>query len=304
VAALLLVGTAVEAASPIAVTLDDLPVGPPGRHTTEQQADITRRLVASLAERRVPAIGFVNEAKLEVDGGVDPRRVALLEAWLEGGLELGNHGYAHLDLHEVDVERWLADVVRGERVTRGLVAARGGSLGWFRHPFLHAGRSREVQARVEAFLRQRGYRIAPVTIDNGEWLYADLYADAWNRGERRRMRRLGRGYVGYMLDVAAYYERQSRAILGRPIPHVLLLHANALNADWLGTLLDRLAARGHAWVPLAEAVADPAYARPIDGYLGPGGITWLHRWAITEGLPSSLFAGEPKVPRWVRKGVS
>ncbi len=285
----------------IAITVDDLPIAPPGRHSTAQQEEITDQLLAVLAAHKVPAIGFVNEAKLEVDGVVDPRRVALLERWLAAGHELGNHGYAHLDLHRVDAETWLADALRGERVTRPLVEARGGELAWFRHPFLHTGRTAEIQRRTAAALAENGYRIAPVTVDNGEWIYADAYAHAWNRGDRAAMERLGRDYVRYMLEVVEFYEGQSRAIVGELIPQTLLIHAYALNADHLDPLLTALEERGYQWIPLAEAAAHPAYERPTDGYTGAGGITWLHRWAITAGMDPAIFRGEPEVPAWVEE---
>jgi peptidoglycan/xylan/chitin deacetylase (PgdA/CDA1 family) len=284
----------------MAITVDDLPVAPPSRHDLEQQRAITAKLLEVLAAHRVPAIGFVNEAKLEVDGVVDPARVGLLEQWLDRGLELGNHGHSHLSLHRVDPEEWLADVKKGERVSRPLVEARGGNLGWFRHPFLHAGRSAEVQAHTAAELGRMGYRVAPVSIDNSEWVYGAVYADAWNRGDRELMQRIGEDYVRYMLDVVAYYEGQAARIVGdEAFPQILLIHAYALNADWLGTLLERLEARGYRWIPLAEAMQHPAYQRPIDGFAGAGGITWLHRWAITSDMDRSIFAGEPEVPEWI-----
>ena len=34
-----------------------------------------------------------------------------------------------------------------------------------------------------------------------------------------------------------------------------------------------------------------------DAYVGPAGITWLHRWALTRGMPGATFAGEPEVPQ-------
>lgn len=286
---------------PIAVTVDDLPVAPPGAHSVEQQETITRRLLTTLARHEIQAVGFVNTAKLEVEGEVEARRVALLEAWLEAGHALGNHGHAHLDLHRVGPERWLADVRRGEDPLRELLARHGERLRWFRHPFLHTGRSRAVRERVEGALAERGYRIAPVTLDNGEWLYGGAYAEAFERGDGETMRRCGTDYVRYMLEVVDFYEGQTEAIVGRPIPHVLLVHAYALNADWLDELLAALEARGATWVPLASALEDPVYERPTGGYTGPGGITWLHRWAITAGLDRSIFAGEPEVPGWVRE---
>jgi peptidoglycan/xylan/chitin deacetylase (PgdA/CDA1 family) len=285
----------------IAVTVDDLPVTPPDRHTTEQQERITARLLATLAAHKVPAIGFVNEGKLEVDGAVDPRRLALLERWLDAGMDLGNHGHSHLDLHRVDAARWLEDVLRGERVTRPLVEKRGRKLQWFRHPFLHAGRSKEVQSQVETFLTRHGYRVAPVTIDNGEWIYGGAYANAWNRGDQELMKRLGEDYLRYMQDVVTFYEDQSEKIVKRRIPQVLLVHAYALNADWLGELLDRLERKGYRWITLDEAMKDPAYQLPADGYVADAGITWLHRWAITAKMDRQIFRGEPEVPGWVEE---
>ena len=91
----------------------------------------------------------------------------------------------------------------------------------------------------------------------------------------------------------------SEAIVGRPIPHVLLIHAYALNADWLDELLTALQHREYRWVKLEDALEDPVYARAIDGWIGRGGITWLHRWAITEDLDRSVFKGEPELPAWV-----
>jgi predicted alpha/beta superfamily hydrolase len=161
-----------------------------------------------------------------------------------------------------------------------------------------------VQRRSTRFLTRHGYRVAPVTIDNNEWIYADAYADAWNRVDTAVMERLGRDYVRYMLEVVAYYESQALAIAGEPIPHTLLVHAYALNADWLDPLLDALEARGYGWVSLEEATGHPVYARVTDGYAGEGGISWLHRWAITEGRDAAIFRGEPEVPDWVRELAS
>lgn len=282
------------------VTVDDLPVGPPRRHTLEQERRVTEQLVETLIERGVPAVGFVNQSKVEVDGVVDPARVRLLERWLDAGLELGNHGHSHLDLHCVSVDAWIEDVDRGETVLRPMMAARGVALRYFRHPFLHTGRSEALQSEAAGALAERGYTVAPVTIDNSEWIYGDVYADAFNRGDTALMARLADSYVDYMVEMVAYYELQAEAIAGREIPQVLLVHAYALNADHLGALLDALSARGWRWVPLDEALDDPVYRRPTGGYTGPGGITWLHRWAITADVDRRVFAGEPEVPSWVR----
>ncbi len=140
----------------------------------------------------------------------------------------------------------MADVFRGEAETRKLVEASGGELCYFRHPFLHTGMSVEIQAETGQFLASHGYTVAPVTMDNSEWIYGRAYAKAYNGGDEELKERIGQDYVRYMLEVVAFYEGQSEAIVGRAIPHVLLVHAYALNADWLGRLLmsSRIAATG------------------------------------------------------------
>lgn len=55
---------------------------------------------------------------------------------------------------------------------------------------------------------------------------------------------------------------------------------------------------GYEFVSLEAALEDPAYAS-ADDYFGPSGITWLHRWALTQGKRGAFFAGEPEVPEWI-----
>jgi peptidoglycan/xylan/chitin deacetylase (PgdA/CDA1 family) len=281
------------------ITVDDLPVAQPSWHSDSQMDQITEDLLATFRGHGVPAVGFINEGKLENSGDVDNFRLGLLERWLKAGLELGNHGYAHLDLHRVSPDAWMADVIRGEVETRKLVEASGGTLRYFRHPFLHVGMTVEVQKETSAFLDSRGYTVAPVTIDNSEWVYGRAYARAYNDDDGELKDRIGEDYIRYMLEVVKFYEGQSEAIVGRAIPHVLLIHAYALNADWLDRLLIELERRGYRWISLEEALDDPVYAHSIDGWTGQAGISWLHRWAITDSVDRSVFKGEPEPPVWV-----
>lgn len=280
----------------VAVTFDDLPGVAQGDRSVAAHARITDGVLRHVREQRVPAIGFVNEGKLLTDGRVDPRRVDLLRQWVRAGLELGNHGYSHAGFHTTPVDAYIADVARGDSITRLLLAEAGQRPRWFRHPFLHTGRSLEDRMRFEGWLAERGYRVAPVTIDNHDYIFAAAYDRAPADSVRRRV---ADEYVAYMERVTAYYEQQSALLLGRDIPHVLLLHANNLNADHFGRVAEMYVRRGYAFVPLERAMQDPVYAS-ADSYTGPGGITWIHRWALTAGRRGADFAGEPEVPAWVQ----
>ena len=264
--------------SEVAVTFDDLPAKPA----------IAPRLLKTIVKSRVPAIGFVNENKLATKEHVD-----VLKRWHAAGLALGNHTYSHRDLHEIGAEEFTRDIVRGEEVTQTILGARPK---WFRHPFLHTGTSAEMKKEVEDFLAARGYRVAPVTLDNSEWIFARAYDVAPDAATRKR---IGEAYLVYMDQKLAYFEEQSRQLFGRNIRQVLLVHANALNADWFDDLAASMRRRGYRFVTIEHALEDPAY-QSADAYTGPAGMTWIHRWALTAGKKGAFFAGEPTTPQWIQ----
>lgn len=153
------------------------------------------------------------------------------------------------------------------------------------------------------FLARHGYRIAPVTVDNGEWVWAFAYENVLDGQpdtplRADTLRRLREGYVPYMLNKVDYYERQSQALLGYALPQVWLMHANALNAATYAELVAGVRRRGYTTIGLDQALRDPAYAR-ADGYEGRYGPSWLHRWAMAEKKAKDFYAGEPAVPQWV-----
>lgn len=304
---LLLLSLAVHAAEVdrrIAVTIDDLPWA---RVDTILPADLQTRhaaLMAQLRQADVPVVGFVNENKLEVDGQVQPARVQMLRDWLDAGYGLGNHTYSHMDLNARGVAAFQQDFLRGEQVLRPLLAERGQRPQWMRHPYLRAGWTAEDRAAMDGFFRDHGYRVAPVTVDNGEWVWAFAYANVMNEqppsaAREATLAQLRKGYVPYMLNKLDYYERQSQALLGYALPQVWLMHANELNAATFAELVAATRRRGYRFITLEEAMRDPAYARGAEGYNGRYGPSWLHRWAMAEGKPKDFYAGEPVVPAWV-----
>lgn len=103
-----------------------------------------------------------------------------------------------------------------------------------------------------------------MTIDNCDYRFAAAYDRVPTDSVRRRV---ADAYVACMERMTAYYEQQSVSLLGREIPHVLLLHANPLNAEHFGRLARMYARRGYTFVPLERAPQDPAYASP-DTYTG------------------------------------
>lgn len=283
-----------SSARSISLTIDDLPAAGSNAMTGQEIIDMTQKLLATLRERHVAAVGFVNERKLFKFGEVDDR-IKALNLWLDSGFELGNHSYSHMSLNQVGLKSWEEDVMRGETVTSLLLAQHNMKLRYFRHPYLDTGRDLQTRREAEQFLTQRGYRIAPVTVDAWDWMYAGVYEDARGRGDTALQQKLVTSYLSYTGQVFDYYEKLSRDLLGYEPKEIILLHANWLEADHIGELLDLLQKRGYRFVTLQDALSDPAYSVP-DEFVGEEGTNWLDQWAISRGHPP---INVPVFPQWV-----
>ncbi|MEZ5287757.1 MAG: polysaccharide deacetylase family protein [Vicinamibacterales bacterium] len=272
----------------VAITIDDLPRGGDGGGTSfEAVRAMTERLMRPFREGHVPVIGFVNQHR-GVDVDADGLR-RILDIWLDAGADLGNHSASHLNINTVPAARYEADILAGEPIVRAALDARGRALRYYRHPFLFTGPTPEIHDHLQAFLDAHGYRVAPVTLDNADYMFAALYTRASFRDRVRRE------YVPYMASIVAFFESRSVEVAGRKFPQILLIHASEMNADLMPELLAMFRQRGYAFVTLDEALADPAY-QLRDGYVGRGGFSWIHRWSRTMGLPPK---GEPDPPAWV-----
>jgi peptidoglycan/xylan/chitin deacetylase (PgdA/CDA1 family) len=268
----------------VAITIDDVPRGEDGGpYTFDGMRSMTARLLTPFREQKIPVTGFVN-AGIASDG---LRRI--LDLWLDAGAELGNHANTHLDINNVSLETYTADIAKGEPAIRDALSARGKTLAYYRHPYLHTGSTTAIKKGMQDFLDQHGYRVAPVTLSNADYDFAALYNQATSR------ERVKQAYVPYMESIVAFFEKRAVEVVGREIPQILLIHANQLNADLMPELLAMFRSRGYSFVSLDQALSDEAYRLP-DDYVGSSGLSWISRWSKTKGMPDR---NGPAPPAWV-----
>ena len=271
----------------VAITIDDLPRG--GDASTDAAATLrmTRKLSEPFRRDRIPVTGFVHEC-LRPEVLQDA-----LQLWKAAGADLGNHTCSHSDLNSTPLEAYKSDILKGEKVTTTILGRRPR---YFRHPFLHAGKEAETKRSITAFLKDQGYTIAPVTLDNSDYMFAAVYAKAQQRNDASLADRIRATYLTYMDSIFDFFEKRSVEVAGHEIRQILLIHASQLNADAMPDLLSMMKRRGYTIVPLERALEDPAYQLPEE-YVGPGGFSWIHRWSKTKGMPGK---GEPEEPAWIR----
>jgi len=292
VTALLALGVACAArAEPVALTFDDLPTL--ALHDSRTYATVTtKRLLHDLARDRLPATGFVIGDQL-----AGPRRQwgeDLLRMWLRAGFDLGNHTYSHDSLNKTAVATYIADVAHDDALIRPLMRRYGRHPRWFRHPFLDTGATLSDKQAFEAWLARKGYRVAPVTLENSDWMFSPVYDDALRRHDKVEAKRVLQSYIDYTAKVVPWYRKAALDLLGRRPALVFLLHGCRLNADALPALADILRRNDLRAASLDTVMADPAY-RQRDDWADPDGDEWLTRWAHVLGrdLPWDDFPEPP-----------
>lgn len=280
------------------ITVDDLPGALPGNDFAygdlKELQRINRAIPGILKAHHAWAIGFVNERKLQVQGERDAR-AALLQNWLDDGLFLGNHTYSHADFSTTAPQEYEDETIRGEVVTGALLKAMGEKELYFRHPYLDTGMSLDAKNAFDAFLKARGYVVAPVTIEDADYVFNDVLAHAYETKDKKLAARAKKEYLEYVDTVFNYGESESAKLFNRQIPQVLLIHDNELNTECLDALLTKMEQRGYKFISLQEAMTDPAYATP-DLWVGTG-VLWMERWKIAMGLKPEPDKG-PDPPKW------
>jgi len=262
----------------VAVTVDDLPLNGPNIGITRLRL-MTDNLLAGFAKNQVPAVGFVNESLLYVTGETDAR-IEILKSWSDRGVELGDHTFSHLGFKTASLSEFEDEFLRGDAVTRMLLKQKGQKPRFFRHPFLQMGNTYETEKSFENFIGERGYRIAPVTIDSMDWMFLAAYSKAKAQNDPNTMRQVADEYIKFAGLKFEFCERAAREIAGRNIKHILLLHANELNADNVDRLVKVIQERGYRFITLEQALTDPFYQFP-EKYQATS--DWLSLWAFDKG---------------------
>jgi peptidoglycan/xylan/chitin deacetylase (PgdA/CDA1 family) len=283
-------GVAPRAASApidVAITVDDLPNHGPEIPGQSRLAIHQAFLAAFRAHHVPPVYGFV------VGHGVDehPGDRAALEAWIASGNPLGNHTRTHPDIHKTSVEAYLADLDANEALLKSL-SRDDRTWHVFRYPYLQEGNDLPSRARIRQHLAERGYRVAQVTIDFWDWAYNAPYSRCLAKGDKRAVDALKQSYLEDAAVFLHWSDEAARALAGRPIAQILLLHIGAFDALVIDELLTRYEREGVRFISLDDAIADPIYAQEPKDPKGWEG-TFLEQVREARGVTSPV---EPALP--------
>lgn len=258
----------------LAITVDDLPahsVAHPGR----TRLDIAAEMIAALkAAGAPPTYGFANGIPMEWD----PAVANVLSMWHDAGFFLANHTFSHVDLAQVSAEAFIDDIEKMDRALTPWGSASQSKL--FRYPYLSEGDTHAKRRAVREYLNQRGYRIAPVTVDYNDWAWSAAYTRCSLAHDDEAMRQLHDQVVTAARRKLREAQHQSISLVGRDIKHILLLHISALTARTLPALLATFQADGVKLIGLPVALEDPVY-RIDPNQVGQRDMTFLMQLSLS-----------------------
>ena len=249
----------------VALTFDDLPAAgslPPGQNRNKVAAALAAELKANHLEG---TYGFVNAVKLESD----PDAQQALHTWVDAGMNIGSHTWSHISLSANPAEAFEHEIAINEPALAEYGETR--DWHWFRYPFLWEGDTLDKRRAVRAYLRDRGYRVAQVSLDFEDYAWNDAYGRCMGKEDAQAIEWLKQSYLDTATEYIRLGREEQQIAFGHEIPNVMLLHATAFTTLMLPDLLELLQKQGFRFAGLDEVEQDPAYALDPDAALKYGG---------------------------------
>ena len=242
----------------LAITFDDLPEHGP-IPPDETPLSVSNRVITALKAAGVSNVmGMVNGQRTVTH----PETMQVLRAWRAAGLPLGNHTWSHPNLNSTPTEAYNREIAQNEPLLASLEPH--GDWRWFRYPFLAEGDDPAKRSAIRKYLASRGYKIADVSMDFGDWQWTAPYARCVYAHDERGVAELKRLYLQAAGESIGYYRALSNRLYGRDIPYVLLMHIGALDSHMLPQLLALYREAGFRFVSLPRAERDPAYREDVN----------------------------------------
>jgi peptidoglycan/xylan/chitin deacetylase (PgdA/CDA1 family) len=235
----------------VALTMDDPNVNFESRMPWQEA---NKRILGALKAYQLNAALFVCGKRVD-----RPEAQGLVAEWDNAGHLICNHSYSHLMLTDpaVTYSEFAADFIRNEPI----IAPYRQRTRLFRYPFLKEGDTVEKRDRFRSLLKENRYTVGHVTIDASDWYVDQRIRERLQKDPKANLDPYRNYLVAHLLDRAAFYRKLSLDVLGREIPHTLLVHYSYMNALFLPAVFEAFNQAGWEWIDANRAYQDPVFQR-------------------------------------------
>ena len=280
----------------ISLTMDDFHWGNSVRLSGTER---NQAILKTLNNHRIKAALFVVGRNIDSEEGKQ-----MLREWDKAGHLIANHTYSHRNYANpaMTTTAYGEDILRAESLLKEYSKFRK----YFRYPMLKEGETVAKRDQLRAFLKNQGYRMGYVTIDNSDWIIDQRLIARVQENPAVDLKPYRDFYLEHMWDRAQYYDSLARKVLGRTIPHTLLTHFNLLNSLFLNDLIEMFKSKGWQWIDAETALSDPVFSKaPL---IIPAGesIVWAiakENGTIAKSLRYPAEDGEYELGRMKKLGL-
>jgi peptidoglycan/xylan/chitin deacetylase (PgdA/CDA1 family) len=241
----ILLSISVSSAQEIAITIDDAPRKDTNLFSGTERTQI---LIENLKKAKVPDVLIFVVTKQ-----INENTISRIKAYEKAGFHLANHSHNHFSANYEDLDNYLEDIT----VAHKILERFDNFIPFYRYPYLHHGKNRKTRDSIKAHLKNLGYRIGYVTVDNYEWYMDSLLQKALSEGKEVDYEKLKKVYVNSLWETITFYDTIARKTLGRSPKHILLVHENDITALYIGELTEYIRSQGWKIITPQEAYADP-----------------------------------------------
>jgi peptidoglycan/xylan/chitin deacetylase (PgdA/CDA1 family) len=225
------------------ITIDDLPYTYSGKLAKSVRDSILIKITDTLSAKSAIATGFV------IGKNIDTNSINLITYFTSKGNTIANHTFSHYSANKVDADLFCNDIAKCSEI----ISNMDNYDPFFRYPMLHTGNTEVKRDSITNYLSAEKLIIAPVTLDNDEYLYNKYYVDSIASGNFAAADSIADEYLRYMSALCKKAIADSNPSSNYPNTQILLLHANLINSKYLGQLLDILKADSWQFISLEEA---------------------------------------------------
>lgn len=233
----------------LALTFDDGSTADMPGYTLEEWNGM---LLAGLKKHNVQAVLFWTGGNKS-----GPKAEYVLSSWGNAGHLIGNHTLTHPNFNssKISLERMQNELVGNDSIIRN----HTGYIPLFRFPYLKGGDTEEKRDGFRAFMKKLNYREGHVTIDASDWYVNNRMLDRLRSKPGSDITGFKKYYLDHLLEKARYYEELSYGMMGRHIPHILLLHHNFAAGLFIDDLITHFKQNGWDVIDAGKAFSDDIY---------------------------------------------
>lgn len=222
----------------IAITLDDAPMGP----TKAFQSALQRAFaIVDPVGKQTPHFRM---GVFAVGRHINAFGAADLFLYSKEGHVIANHTFSHSALSKQGAKAFTEDVILNHR----MLSEIPGFKPYLRFPYLDEGRgeAQEVLSSLSNLAYQSGY----VTISTHDWYANKIFLQAIGNNDQLDYREFGRLYVELIVEGTEFVANECLKQGVTDVVHILLLHANDVNAVIFLELLTAFQQKGWQFVDM------------------------------------------------------